>query len=117
MVRLCFDERFLQQLPLAEIHLLITANDQLRFRAGPGGLERLRKKRTARGGAVLETNRAIRGVRGVRGRRVNVLAPPVFHALRKIKAAAPLSGSALTKLSLGRISRVIVEVQGKELRN
>ncbi|MGB7858066.1 MAG: hypothetical protein WBL48_19455, partial [Pseudolabrys sp.] len=57
------------------------------------------------------------GVRGVRGRRVNVLAPPVFHALRKIKAAAPLSGSALTKLSLGRISRFIVEVQGKELRN
>jgi hypothetical protein len=33
--------------------------------------------------------RAIRGVRGVRGRRVNALAPPVFHAWRTIKAAVP----------------------------
>jgi hypothetical protein len=32
MMRLCLGERFLQQLPLAEIHLAITANDQLRFR-------------------------------------------------------------------------------------
>jgi hypothetical protein len=34
MMRLCLGERFLQQLPLAEIHLAITANDQLRFARG-----------------------------------------------------------------------------------
>jgi hypothetical protein len=62
--------------------------------------------RTARGGAVLETDRAIRGVRGVRGRRDNVPTPPVFRALQKIRAAVPLfeTTPGLDRVLIGAIA-------------